>query len=82
MASDVRAFVVERSADPSGISGTGRVAVGAVMPTGAVALTWLTSVESKTWFDSLDDFLLVHVHPGTRIRFDDDPDRPIEGGVL
>ena len=81
MGSDVRAFAMERSMDRSGVSGTGRVAVGALMPTGTVALTWLTGIESRTWFDSFDDFLLVHVHVGTRVRFDDDPDHPIEGGV-
>jgi hypothetical protein len=78
--SGVRSFMVLRPVDPTdGLSGLGCVAVGALMPTGSVAMTWMTGVDSKTWFDDIDDLVLVHGHAGTRIMFDDDPDNPIEG---
>jgi len=70
--SGIRTFRVERE-------GIGRIAVGALMPTHSVALAWILGVPSKVWFDRLEQLIEVHLHPGTVLIFDDNPDRPVKG---
>jgi hypothetical protein len=65
-----RPFALRRAEDVSGMSGTGVVAYGVVLPTGRCILEWaatseLTSaIRSIVVYDSLEDLMLVHGHEG------------------
>ena len=61
----MRCFTLRRTADVSGISGTGLVLEGALFSTGVVVVHWLTPPPrgSIAIFDSLEQFLSIHVVP-------------------
>jgi len=66
----VRVFQLLRDEDPSGVSGVGRVAVGAVFPSGKVVLEWLGSHNTFGIYDDLERVQYIHGHGGkTRIVF-------------
>ena len=73
----IRTFTVCRVCDESGVSGEGVVIEGVVMATGQCVLHWLYPPPRGgiSIFDSLDDFLKVHVSPHptnqTIITFED-----------
>ena len=61
----MRRFVMHREFDTSGVSGTGVVLEGVLFSTGVVVIHWLTPPPrgSISVFDSLDQFLAIHVRP-------------------
>lgn len=61
----MRRFVMRREHDVSGVSGTGLVLEGVLFSTGVVVVHWLTPPPrgSISVFDSLDQFLGIHVRP-------------------
>ena len=61
----IRTFTVCRNYDETGVSGEGVVIEGVVMATGQCVLHWLYPPPRGgiSIFDSLDDFLKVHVNP-------------------
>ena len=61
----MRRFVMHREHDVSGVSGTGLVLEGVLFSTGVVVIHWLTPPPrgSISVFDSLDQFLGIHVRP-------------------
>jgi hypothetical protein len=66
----VRVFHLVRDEDISGVSGVGRVAVGAVFPSGKMVLEWLGADSSFEILDGLDHVERIHGHGGrTRIVF-------------
>ncbi|MGI8793261.1 MAG: hypothetical protein ACR2H3_08800 [Acidimicrobiales bacterium] len=73
----MRRFVMNRSNDASGVSGTGLVLEGVQFSTGVVVIHWLTPPPrgSISVFDHLDQFLQIHVEPHpdnrTEIVFED-----------
>jgi len=73
----MRRFVMHRTYDESGVSGTGLVLEGVLFSTGVVVIHWLTPPPrgSISVFDSMDQFLSIHVrpHPGnqTSLVFED-----------
>ncbi len=73
----IRSFTMFREHDVSGVSGTGVVLEGVQFTTGTVVIHWLTPPPrgSIAVFDSLDQFLGIHVSPHaenhTVLRFDD-----------
>lgn len=73
----MRRFTMRREHDVSGVSGTGTVLEGVLFSTGVVVIHWLTPPPrgSISVFDSLDQFLAIHVlpHPenGTALLFED-----------
>ena len=73
----MRRFTMRREFDVSGVSGTGLVLEGVQFSTGVVVIHWLTPPPrgSISVFDSLEQFLSIHVRPHpdnvTRIRFED-----------
>jgi hypothetical protein len=68
--SKVQVFHLVRDEDPSGVSGVGRVAVGAVFPSGKVVLEWLGSHNTFGIYDDLSLVEHIHGHGGkTRIVF-------------
>lgn len=58
----VRRFYLKRKVDDSGVSGTGRVAVGVVWPSGKVTLEWLSEITSHEDHNSVDECIAVHGH--------------------
>ena len=73
----MRRFTMGREFDVSGVSGTGIVLEGVQFSTGVVVIHWLTPPPrgSISVFDSLEQFLSIHVvpHPDNRaaLVFDD-----------
>jgi hypothetical protein len=61
----MRRFVMHRVHDVSGVSGTGLVLEGVLFSTGIVVVHWLTPPPrgSISVFDSLEQFLSIHVRP-------------------
>ncbi len=75
--SGMRRFAMKRERDVSGISGTGIVLEGVLFSTGVVVIHWLTPPPrgSISVFDSMDQFLAIHMFPHpenhTRLVFED-----------
>lgn len=71
----MRTFEMSRAADESGVSGTGVVIEGVEFTDGRVAVRWRTATASTVVYDSLDDFLAIHVYPhpgnGSLVLFSD-----------
>ncbi len=73
----MRRFTMRREFDASGVSGTGLVLEGVQFSTGVVVIHWLTPPPrgSISVFDSLEQFLSIHVRPHpdnvTRLKFED-----------
>ena len=67
-----RLLHLERDEDVSGVSGTGRVAYGAMFPDGTIVLHWDTKVASTVIYNNVADLAAIVSHGGrTRIVFDD-----------
>jgi hypothetical protein len=61
----MRLFVLDRTEDISGTSGTGRVAEGVVFTDGTAVLRWRTVPYASTAiYDSIDDLHAIHGHGG------------------
>lgn len=61
---DVRRFVLERTEDITGVSGTGVVADGVVWPDGKVTIAWRGEHRSITIWPDLDTAIAIHGHEG------------------
>jgi hypothetical protein len=62
----IREFYLERLEDESGVSGTGVVARGVVLPSGRVVLEWESQITSITIYNSVDELNEIHGHHGKR----------------
>jgi len=64
------AFTMTRGNDESGVSGTGAVLEGVIFSDGTVAARWLTETASSTFYDSIPDFIKIHIysHPSNKTR--------------
>lgn len=62
MSKSTRRFYLYRRADETGVSGTGRVAEGALFPSGRCALACNTAVASVAVYDSIEDVRTIHGH--------------------
>ena len=70
----LKAFVLFRNKDISGVSGIGVVAEGVLFSNGKVALEWFGEHASTNIYDSLEDMLFVHSHgSATEVVWDDPP---------
>jgi len=66
----VKRFVLDRTEDPSGVSGTGMVAEGVQFTDGGVAMRWGTEYCSIGIYASIGDVEAIHGHGGsTQIRW-------------
>ena len=63
----MKRFVLNRTEDETGVSGTGVVAEGVLFSTGWVALTWLTAVNSLVFYPSIANVEAIHEHNGKTI---------------
>lgn len=72
----LRRFYLERVIDDSGVSGTGKVALGVLFPSGRVCIEWCsekTPVSANTIYQTVDEMLTVHGHEGhTQLVWDDE----------
>lgn len=60
----IQPFTLKRSADVSGVSGTGTVAEGVVFSDGTTILRWLRAGGSTAVYDSLEAMDAIHSHDG------------------
>jgi hypothetical protein len=60
----MRRFLLVRTEDVSGISGTGAVAEGMLFSTGKAVLAWVTRYRSVAIYDSIDELEAIHGHDG------------------
>lgn len=64
----VRVFYLQRDEDVSGVSGTGIIARGAILPTGRVVLEWTSNHPTLEVHNNVNEVELIHGHGGrTRI---------------
>jgi len=60
----IQPFYLNREVDESGISGTGIVAVGVVLPSGICILEWTTFHSSIGYYKNVADVEAIHGHGG------------------
>lgn len=60
----IRRFVLDRTEDVSGTSGTGIVAEGVCYSDGVVALRWVVELRSTCVYQSVEDVVAIHGHDG------------------
>lgn len=62
----MRQFYLQRDEDESGVSGTGKVAVGVVLPTGRCVMEWHGEkyVHSIGIYQNIDEIVTIHGHNG------------------
>lgn len=72
----MRRFVLDRSEDVTGCSGTGFVAEGVVFSDGTAALRWLTNLTSTAIYNNIVELIAIHGHDGATelVWIDDDDD--------
>ena len=59
-----RRFKLERTSDPTGVSGTGTVAYGVQFPDGVTVIRWRGETASTVVWENIWDALAVHGHGG------------------
>jgi hypothetical protein len=64
-ASRMRRFVLDRTVDVSGISGTGIVAEGVRFSDGRCVIRWVVGLQSTAIYDCMEDLLAIHGHNGS-----------------
>jgi hypothetical protein len=64
MGGEMKAFVLYRAEDETGISGEGIVAEGVEFLNSQCVLRWLTSPGSIGIYDNMDELLAIHGHNG------------------
>lgn len=72
----LKCFHLKRDVDESGVSGTGVVAVGVVLPSGKCIIEWTTTragVPGLGIYDDMEGLKKIHGHKGaTKVVFDDE----------
>ncbi len=69
----IRTFLLRRTEDESGISGTGNVAEGVEFSNGKCVLCWITQYRSVTVYDSVRELVSIHGHDGkTKVVWEDE----------
>ena len=64
----VKPFYLDRKEDETGVSGTGTVAIGAILPSGHCVMEWLTFTSSIAIYKNINDLIEIHGHEGkTRV---------------
>jgi hypothetical protein len=60
----IKEFHLKRVEDESGVSGTGVVARGVILPSGAVVMEWQTFHSSICYYKNIGDVDAIHGHHG------------------
>jgi hypothetical protein len=74
----IQHFYLERLVDESGVSGTGIIARGVILPSGACILEWATFHSSINIYKNVADVEAIHGHGGKTniIMGDPSSDKP------
>lgn len=74
----IKTFYLKRNEDKSGVSGTGIVAVGVVLPSGRAVVEWLSFYSSVNTYQNLEHVKKIHGHEGKTelIMGDPPPEKP------
>ncbi|WP_411955519.1 hypothetical protein ACKXGF_07400 [Alkalibacillus sp. S2W] len=63
-------FYLLRNDDETGVSGTGIVATGVVLPSGKAIMEWLSEHTSVAIYESIEELEAIHGHNGrTVVKF-------------
>lgn len=60
----LKQFYLNRVDDISGVSGTGVIAHGVILPSGKVVMEWVTTHKSIGIYDSIEEIQMLHAHKG------------------
>lgn len=71
---EIKHFYLKRNEDESGVSGTGVVARGVVLPSGHCVMEWLTFTSSIAIYKNIGDVQEIHGHNGKTEIILGDPD--------
>lgn len=63
----MRRFILRRTEDVNGVSGTGVVVEGVQFSDGACAIRWTSAYPSTTHHDSIENVIAVHGHGGKTV---------------
>jgi len=73
----LKEFYLQRIKDESGVSGTGIVARGMILPSGKCVLEWLSFYSSVNVYKNIEDVKHIHGHDGaTEVVFGTPPKAP------
>ncbi len=81
----MRRFVLIRSEDPTGISGTGLITEGIEFLSRKCVLSWLTEYTSVAMYDDIETLMKIHGHDGlTKLHWVDPEHMEIDlpGGLM
>lgn len=65
----LRQFYLNRTEDISGVSGTGIIGHGVILPSGRVVMEWTTKYKSIAIYDSINEIQVLHAHKGTELIY-------------
>lgn len=65
----LKQFYLNRTDDISGVSGTGIIGQGVILPSGRVVMEWTTKHKSIAIYDSIDKIQVLHAHKGTELIY-------------
>lgn len=75
-----RRFILRRTVDVSGASGTGHVADGVQFEDGTAVIRWRTELRSTAIYDSVEELEIIHGHAGaTRVEWIDKASKDAHG---
>lgn len=75
----IKEFYLLRVEDESGVSGTGVVARGCILPSGAVVMEWQTFHSSICYYKNISDVEQIHGHHGKTRVIMGPPEAPKKG---
>lgn len=61
----MKTFFLQRDIDISGVSGTGIIAHGVILPSGKVVMEWITTHGSIAIYENINEVQVLHAHKGT-----------------
>ncbi|MEK1828906.1 hypothetical protein AAAC51_07100 [Priestia megaterium] len=64
MVEPLRQFYLHRLEDVSGVSGTGVIGRGVIMPSGHAVMEWTTKRKSIAIYESVNEMQILHAHNG------------------
>lgn len=78
-AHQIKRFFLMRDIDESGVSGTGIVAVGCILPSGHAVMEWTTYHSSIAIYKNIQDVELIHSHGGkTKVVIVEEPKEKVK----
>lgn len=63
----MKTFYLQRNVDVSGVSGTGIIAYGVILPSGKVVMEWVTTYGSIAIYETIHEVQVLHAHKGSTL---------------